>query len=200
MANDEYRDFQLNNNEQDDDMDLIYGIQKNHFEVLRNSMNVLYSQEVTDRIEVYIGQMIQHQYDFNFERSNHLGIIIVDNKTYRHIGLRLSSFRKVIKFLIKKDFSEARKLNIIEKFRLNRTWDDACEKLKPGYKENKKRNEKEDQLALDKALTTDRKIRLEVELESQKEKLKKLELKESKVKKKTLSKVQQLEKRLNKLK
>ena len=76
--NDEYRDYQLNNNEQDDDMSLIYDMQRCQFEVLRKSMNVVHSQQVTDRIEVFIGQMIIHGGGFHFKRSQHLGIIIVD--------------------------------------------------------------------------------------------------------------------------
>lgn len=110
------------------------------FNRLSDSMNKLASKKVNDRIEIFIGQMIIHSNGFNFERSNHMAILIVDYKTYRHIGMRLSTFRKIISFVSARGWLEARRLKWFEKMKLNRQWEDCCEKLTPGFKEHISKN------------------------------------------------------------
>lgn len=100
------------------------------FNRLHDSMNVVHSTQISERVSVMVGQMIIHEHGDSFKRSQHLGILIVDYKTYRHIGLRLSNFRKIIKWVAKKKLSEARRLGFLEKLKLDRQWKKKVERLK----------------------------------------------------------------------
>lgn len=48
-------------------------------------------------------------------RSQYLAIIIFDEATGRFVILRLSTFRKIVKWLAQKGFEKARRLNFLEK-------------------------------------------------------------------------------------
>ena len=78
-------------------------------DALRN-MLVLYKRRISDRVMVRIVQIHQTESDFEHTNSQFLALVIEDEKTGRWISLRLSTFRKVIKFVGDMNFSKARHL------------------------------------------------------------------------------------------
>jgi hypothetical protein len=54
------------------------------------------------------------------QRAQHMTLLIEDEQTKRWISLRLSTFRKVIAFVVKHGWDRARRLTAVEKMRLGK--------------------------------------------------------------------------------
>jgi len=74
----------------------------------------LYHRRINKRVTVAIGQL-----QAEGERAQHLTLLIDQTDPKRWISLRLSTFRKVIKFLAKHGFEKARRLTEVEKRRID---------------------------------------------------------------------------------
>jgi hypothetical protein len=77
----------------------------NDLRQVKQKLFILYEQSVNDRVHVSIVQ------DQTAGRSQFLSLLIEDQVAGRWVLLRLSTFRKVIKFLEKKNFLTARRLH-----------------------------------------------------------------------------------------
>ena len=75
----------------------------------------LYKKQISRTVTVYVGQE-----DTPNGRSNYLALYIHKTDTHDLIKLRLSTVRKMVKFLITKKFlPTARRLTLFEKIKLN---------------------------------------------------------------------------------
>jgi hypothetical protein len=91
------------------------------FDELMQHQLVIYSKTFKNRVTCYITQ--DHTVDSFFinnefvpgHRSQYLVIIIKDEELDRFVALRLSTFRKIIKWLTKLKFNKARRLTLKEK-------------------------------------------------------------------------------------
>jgi hypothetical protein len=90
------------------------------FDEIKQHMNVLHQRRINSRIHAYIAQL--HE---DGKRSQFMTLILHDERDDKWFGLRMSSFRKVVKFVIAKKFMEARRLTGIEIAKMN-----AVNKLK----------------------------------------------------------------------
>ena len=75
----------------------------------------------------------------NFSGMNYLSLVLEDTKNDRHIILRLRTFRKLIKWMFKKKFTDRpRRLSILEKFFSEPTPQQLKEEMKVDKKEIRK--------------------------------------------------------------
>jgi hypothetical protein len=79
-------------------------------------MLVLYKRRINDRIVVRLGQCVAEE----GTRSQFLVIVIEDEGSGRWISLRLSTFRKILKFVAGHGFEKARRLTDEERKILQR--------------------------------------------------------------------------------
>lgn len=95
------------------------------FNELMEHQRVLYNKRFKNRITCYItqdmtaGALILNRHVIGGHRSQYLCLIILDEATDRFIALRLSTFRKILKWLTKLKFVTARRLTLWEKIKLN---------------------------------------------------------------------------------
>lgn len=86
----------------------------NDLSEVRKNLLELYKRNISDRVCVSIVQILNNPR----KRSQYLALLIEDQDTGRWILLRLSSFRKVIKFVTDKGFLTSRHLKPWEKAKL----------------------------------------------------------------------------------
>lgn len=152
-------------------------------------LNILYEKTISEEIKVSIGQLVSKQYphlseDAGFNRAQHLTMKIEDTTTGTSISFRLKVFRKIITWMFQKGFTDKpRRLGFFEKIKLNRTFDDTCEKIDPEYRVNKKKEKIKN---------------IKYKLEDQEKKLIDEERLQVVSKEKTLKKINKLKKQLEK--
>jgi hypothetical protein len=89
-------------------------------EAAKRHMLELYRRRINDRLTAAIVQLVAAGSDqAERERSQFLALVLEDEASGRWISLRLSSFRKVLKFVEGCDFVKARRLRDDEKRNLN---------------------------------------------------------------------------------
>lgn len=115
-------------------------------------INVLYSTRINEQLSVYIGQKVIHRHEDWFERSQYAAIIIHDEKNDQHVRLRMSSLRKIFKFVKKKGWLKSRRFGILEVLKLGKREEDVREDMVPKHKEDalKKRKEQKRVARIDK--------------------------------------------------
>jgi hypothetical protein len=79
-------------------------------------MTVIHERRINKRTVARICQ-IQEE---SGERSNFLNIVIHDERANRWISLRLSTFRKIVTFIVQKGLDKARRLNMYERLKMAR--------------------------------------------------------------------------------
>lgn len=84
-------------------------------EEIQKYVHVLYSHKFKDRLLVQICQNVGLYGD----RSQYLAIMLADELSGHWILLRLSTFRKIVKFVEAKGFREARRLTLFEQLRMD---------------------------------------------------------------------------------
>lgn len=105
-------------------------------------INVLHKTQINDQLMVYIGQQVYHKHEDVFGRSQYMAIVIHDEKNDQHIRLRMSSMRKIFKWIKKKHWDKARRLKWWEKITLCKQAKDVYEDMIPNYE--RKAKEKRD--------------------------------------------------------
>lgn len=73
---------------------------------LEHSIKSLYTHHVNDDIVLVIGKEI----GLNGQLSDHMAILLIDNKHNNTFAVKLSTFRSILKFIIKKNWFEPRKM------------------------------------------------------------------------------------------
>lgn len=72
-------------------------------------MKILYHRRISERVKVYLCQCVEDDLCFPC-RAQFLNLVIHDEHTDRWVSLRLSTMRKIVKFIADKGFVKARKL------------------------------------------------------------------------------------------
>lgn len=85
-----------------------------NFKEAMEHMTVIHQKRINRRVVVMICQIQEETGD----RAQFLNIVLRDELTNRWISLRLSTFRKVIKFLVSKKLDKARRLTNWEKLKM----------------------------------------------------------------------------------
>jgi hypothetical protein len=87
-------------------------------EALLKDLTVVHKTRIRANLNVYIGQAREGK-----ARSQYLCLVLHDDKTGRFIALKLSTFRKLVRWVAKKDWLVARRLTLAERLRMDfRDW------------------------------------------------------------------------------
>lgn len=86
-----------------------------NFKEAMEHMTVIYQRRINRRVVVTVCQIQEETGD----RAQFLNVVLRDELTNRWISLRLSTFRKVVKFLVSKKLDKARRLTSWEKLKMS---------------------------------------------------------------------------------
>jgi hypothetical protein len=85
----------------------------NTYDKFINWHHVLYKRQINGRVEV----AVCHLRDDKGTRSQFLALALIDRDSGRWMVLKLSTVRKIWKFLVGKNLHEARRMTFLEKIR-----------------------------------------------------------------------------------